>query len=360
MKFDIVKVSEPGKSFRVASVMGKFDLSSNKIQEQFTGEITPPADWNVGLIVGPSGTGKTTIAKELFPDIYFEHFEYKSACILDDMPEGKPVEEITMAFNSVGFSSPPSWLKPYSALSNGEKMRVDLARHILGDKDLFLFDEFTSVVDRQVAQVGSYAMQKAIRKQGKQFIAVTCHYDVEDWLLPDWIFNTADMTFRVIDGQKKNRPGLNLRITEVKEKKSSYWKLFSRYHYLSHTHNNAARVFVAEINGEIAGFISMLHLVHPTVKKYKTVHRLVVSPDYQGLGLGGRILEYASEIMRQEGFRVGITTSSPALVFSLKNSSNWRCKRIGRNQQHGGREGVGKMGSANRITLSFEYTPKTL
>jgi len=85
------------------------------------------------------------------------------------MPKNKSVEDITSAFNSVGFSSPPSWLKPYSVLSNGQKMRVDLARAILEDNQLFVFDEFTSVVDRNVAQIGSFAMQKAIRKTNKKF-----------------------------------------------------------------------------------------------------------------------------------------------------------------------------------------------
>ncbi len=59
-----------------------------------------------------------------------------------------------------------------------------------------VFDEFTSVVDREVAKVGSYAVSKAVRRQpGKQFIAVTCHYDVVDWLEPDWVFCTDTMEF---------------------------------------------------------------------------------------------------------------------------------------------------------------------
>ena len=64
-------------------------------------------------------------------------------------------------------------------------------------KELFVFDEFTSVVDRNVAKIGSLAMQKAIRQSDnkKQFIAVTCHFDVIEWLQPDWIFSTNDMTF---------------------------------------------------------------------------------------------------------------------------------------------------------------------
>ena len=211
--FDIIKESKPAKTFRVASVIGKFDLQSEKITEHFKGEIIFPEKWQIGLIVGKSGTGKTTIAKQLFPDSYITNYNYSCESVLDDMPKNCSVEQITSAFNSVGFSSPPSWLKQYSVLSNGQKMRVDLARAILEDQKFFVFDEFTSVVDRNVAQIGSFAMQKAIRKTEKQFIAVTCHFDVQDWLLPDWVFNTDTMTFQSFEGQKKIDQKLNLKYT---------------------------------------------------------------------------------------------------------------------------------------------------
>ena len=175
--FDILRESKPNKTFRVASVMGKFDLQTEHIKEQFKGSIDMPNNWQIGLIVGNSGTGKTTIAKELFEDAYVTNFKYQKETILDDMPDTASVDDITKIFNSVGFSSPPSWLKPYSVLSNGQKMRVDLANALLKDDNLIVFDEFTSVVDRNVAKIGSYAMQKAIRKSDKQFIAVTCHHD---------------------------------------------------------------------------------------------------------------------------------------------------------------------------------------
>ena len=178
--FDIIKEVKPKQTFRVASVIGKFDLQSEHIVEQFKGNIELSNNWQIGLIVGKSGTGKTTIAKQLFPNSYITSFEFKEESILDDMPKDCSVEQITFAFNSVGFSSPTSWLKPYSVLSNGEKMRVDLARAMLEDKNFFVFDEFTSVVDRNVAQIGSFAMQKAIRRTNKQFIAVTCLFDVQD------------------------------------------------------------------------------------------------------------------------------------------------------------------------------------
>ena len=356
--FNIIKTAEPKKTFRVASIMGKFDLESNQIKEHFEGNIDIKDNWQIGLIVGKSGSGKTTIAKQLFPESYITNFQYSAETILDDMPKNCSVEDITKAFNSVGFSSPPSWLKPYSVLSNGEKMRVDLARAILEEQNLFVFDEFTSVVDRNVAQIGSFAMQKAIRKTNKQFIAVTCHYDVEEWLLPDWVFDTDSMTFRSNDGQKKNRPDIKFEIFQTNDK--SIWKMFAKHHYLSHNHNNAAKVFLAFINNQLAGFISVFHFPHPKVKNFKTVHRLVIFPDYQGLGIGVMFLNEIGKIYRKENWRFTIITSAPSLMFALKKSTLWNLKQFGRkppqNINTGNPISTRKSDSSNRLTTSWELT----
>lgn len=358
LKFDITRQSIPEKTFRVASIMGKFDLESNVVTERFRGEINLPDAWSVGLITGPSGSGKTQIARELFPDIYDHPGNssaiYSAAAVIDDMPMPAGVNEICRAFNSVGFSSPPSWMKPYAALSNGEKMRVDLAALILSGEPLFLYDEFTSVVDRQVARIGSFAIQKAVRKANRQFIAVTCHDDVEAWLLPDWILDTSSMTFRLSEGQKKNRPGLNFTITEEVTRKSDWWHLFSRYHYLSHEHNNAARVFIGRIDGKIAAFCSVQHFPHPVTKNYKKIHRLVVLPDYQGIGIGLVMLQHVAQSFIGQGFRIGITTSSPPLIESLKRNPDWPCKSIKRQGPHGS----GMVASNDRLTVTFEFEPK--
>jgi ABC-type ATPase involved in cell division len=351
--FDIVKKSKPKKTFRVASIIGKFDIQTDEIKEHFVGELNMPNQWNVGLIVGKSGTGKTTIAKELFENAYVTNYEYVSDCIVDDMPKHSSVEEITAMFNSVGFSSPPSWLKPYSALSNGQKMRVDLAHSLLLNKELIVFDEFTSVVDRQVAQIGSFAVQKAIRKQDKKFIAVTCHYDVEDWLLPDWVFNTDTMTFHSFEGQKKNRPNIKFEIFNTNDK--TIWKMFAKHHYLSHTHNNAASVYIAMINEQIAGFLSVLHFPHPKAKNIKKVHRLVILPDYQGLGFGIRFLNEVGKKYKKNKNRFTIVTSAPSIIKALKKSNDWSCIRYGRTKETGKTSTQLKgTTSKDRLTVSFE------
>ena len=354
--FDILKESKPKKTFRVSSVMSKFDLQTEHIKEHFKGNIEMPNNWQIGLIVGSSGTGKTTIAKELFKNAYVTNFNYKAESILDDMPENVSVEDITKIFNSVGFSSPPSWLKPYSVLSNGQKMRVDLANALLRNDELIVFDEFTSVVDRNVAKIGSYAMQKAIRKSDKQFIAVTCHNDVQDWLLPDWVFNTDSMTFQILEGQKKNRPKINFEIFKTRDK--TIWKMFAKHHYLSHSHNNSAHTYVAYVNEQIAAFISIIHQPHAKVKNVKRVHRLVVMPDYQGIGIGVILLEYIGKKYINNNFRYRIKTSAPSLINYFKNSLEWICCFFGRQKNNAGTLKVGKFGSENRITTSWEYILK--
>ena len=190
--FDIIRKSDIDNTFRVSKIMDDFDVKAEHSTEEFHGEIKFPDNWQIGIIVGGSGTGKSTIGRELFGDLINDDFEYTAKSVIDDMP-GKDIQEIQKMFYAVGFGSVPSWLKPYSVLSNGEKMRVDLARKMLSS-DFVVFDEFTSVVDRKVARVMSIAINKAIKRYpNKKFVAIGCHFDIIEFLQPDWTFNTDKM-----------------------------------------------------------------------------------------------------------------------------------------------------------------------
>ncbi|HKD36506.1 MAG TPA: hypothetical protein VKB78_06885, partial [Pirellulales bacterium] len=117
-------------SFRVQQVAGMFDVPlADKLSERFSMELPPLGDnWRIGLIVGPSASGKTTLARRLFGDALVERVEWPADRAVIDCFDEMPVREITGLFTAVGFSSPPSWIKPYCVLSGGERFRCDLAR----------------------------------------------------------------------------------------------------------------------------------------------------------------------------------------------------------------------------------------
>lgn len=114
--FDIVKQNNPDITFRVSKIQADFDVKLEHSNEHFVGDIEMPNDWQIGVIVGASGTGKSTIAKELFNEELINGFEYKAKSVIDDMPKSAKIDDITKMFYSVGFGSVPSWLKPYDIL----------------------------------------------------------------------------------------------------------------------------------------------------------------------------------------------------------------------------------------------------
>jgi ABC-type ATPase with predicted acetyltransferase domain len=66
-----------------------------------------------------------------------------------------------------------------------------MAKLLLSRDNSVLLDEFTSVLDRQVAQVAAGAFARSWRRGDRRAILVTCHYDVLEWVQPDWWIDTA-------------------------------------------------------------------------------------------------------------------------------------------------------------------------
>ncbi len=140
-------------------------------------------DFTIGLIYGNSGSGKSTLLKEFGIDE--ENKWERDKAILSHFET--PDEGINL-LGAVGLNSIPSWYKPYHVLSNGEKFRADLARKL---KDGCVIDEFTSVVDRNVAKSTTLSIAKYIRNNGlKNIVISTCHEDIIEWLNPDWVIDT--------------------------------------------------------------------------------------------------------------------------------------------------------------------------
>ncbi|MFI6909673.1 GNAT family N-acetyltransferase [Nonomuraea sp. NPDC050394] len=325
MRAEITLSSPVKKSARVLQLQGMFDVPvEDKLATTWQAELpVEDREWNVGLLVGPSGAGKTTIARTLWPDAVVAAQQWShDRALVDDFPKGMPIKDVVGLLGAVGLNSPPAWLRPYQTLSNGEAFRAMLARALAEREDLVVIDEFTSVVDRQVAKVASYAVQKAVRRGRRQMVAVTCHNDVLDWLQPDWVYNVASAEFSWRSVQP--RPSLRL---EIREADRSLWAAFSRHHYLTADLHRSAQCFAGYVDGELAAFTSYRHFQHPHTRNLKMAHRTVVLPDYQGLGLGGRMTEWMGQYLYEQGYRLRAVSSHPALIAHRSRSPRWRMQR---------------------------------
>jgi len=341
-------------SFRVQQVAGMFDVPlQDKARERFHLEMPELGDdWSIGLVVGPSGSGKSTVARKLFGDRLYQNRAWADDRAVVDQLGDRPIKDITGMFTAVGFSSPPSWVKPYRVLSGGEQFRCDLARALIeGQQDqVVAFDEFTSVVDRNVARVVSAAIAKGIRRNriGCRFVAVTCHYDVTEWLTPDWIVDMASSTFQ---RRCLQRPSIELKVFRCRR---SAWRLFARHHYLSGSLSGFARCFLATWEGNPVAFCATLSLIGR--KNRWRISRMVTLPDYQGIGLGMTLAETVADFHRREGHRLNITASHPAVIAHCRRSPRWRTVSVQRTgSKHTERFVAGYRGSAGRAVVSFEY-----
>lgn len=338
---------------RVLQLEGLFDLAPTK-KQTVEWNVKLPIDgreWKIGLVVGPSGSGKTTLVRELFGDHYCHGFEWpRDKSIVDAFPESLSIKEITSLLSSVGFSSPPSWLRPFHVLSNGEQFRVTIARALAETSDLVVIDEFTSVVDRQVAKVASAAVAKAVRARSQRLIACSCHYDVIDWLQPDWIFDVAKGKLQWRSLQP--RPQVPLEIVRTDP---TAWKFFAHHHYLSADLSRSAACFVGLVEDRPAAFVAALFFPHNKRPGYKE-HRAVCLPDFQGVGIGNKLSAYVASLFACKGKPYRSVTSHPGMIAHRYASKLWRCIRPPSfvpppgNPAHAMRAQ-----SRNRYTASFEY-----
>ena len=148
-------------------------------------------------------------------------------------------------------------------------------------------------------------MGKGIRSGqiGCRLVAVTCHYDVTEWLAPDWVIDMATGSFT---RRRLRRPPIELEIFRCRR---SAWRLFARHHYLSGVLSPYARCFLALWQGEPVAFCATVALIGH--KRRWRISRIVTLPDYQGIGIGMAVAEAVAELHVQEGNRVNVTASHP-------------------------------------------------
>jgi len=279
-------------------------------------------DWNIGVILGGSGTGKTTILKKM-GDVKKVNFDSNKSLISNfDWLEPK---DAALVLTSMGLSSVPTWLRPFHVLSNGEQYRATLAYLVssANDDEVVLVDEYTSVVDRDVAKAMSFALQKYIRKTNKRIILASCHYDILEWLMPDW--TCSPQKGGVLErGEclRQGRPQIKLQVSRVEP---DTWNFFKKHHYLTEDCSKSCNFFLFSWNDKPIGINAVIPQPSGHFKNGVRESRIVVLPDYQGLGLGTTMSNFTAAIYKNNGYRYFTKTVHPAIgVYRNNNKDIWR------------------------------------
>lgn len=310
--------------------------------------------FNLGLIIGSSGSGKTTLAKSIAGEDCFKTPLNMELPIIDQFPKEWSYEDCAQALHGIGLTSVPQWIKPVKTLSNGQRARAEAA--LLMSQTLnepIYIDEWTSVVDRTVAKAMSFTIQKYARKSNKKIILLSCHYDVIEWLNPDWIIDCNKEEFidrrllRPEERERKEKLKFDLRPVD-----KNTWKYFSKYHYLSDKlppgYIECYGLFYKEDQIGFQCFANYVPKRKNHFKKQMHSNRTVIHPDYAGLGLGMKIIELSSlDMLKRFGSKVDIRAkfSSEPVYRAMIKSPYWKLLEI--------KTQIGRMNSGKSLGRSL-------
>lgn len=308
--------------------------------------------WSIGLIVGPSGSGKTQLLKKNYGITEFPKWNETKA-IVSHFDSAK---DATNRLSAVGLNSIPSWCRPFHVLSNGEQFRANMAMMLNTNSS---FDEFTSVVDRTVAKSSCHAIQRHIRINNITGVVFSsCHYDIIEWLQPDWCYDT--LTGAMLPrGCLQCRKPITLTVEPCTR---SWWNVFKHHHYLTSEINVSSEMFIAIWDGIPVAFSACIAMPSGSLKNAYRGHRTVVLPDYQGLGIGVRLSDWMGERCISLGRRYFSKTAHPRMGEYRDKSSLWRPTSKNHNlrkdmlkERNRNYNNFNKTKRANKLCYSHEY-----
>ncbi len=332
--YELILQSPVATSFRCTKAANSLDIDqSKKAIHHFKVSADIESSFNIGLIVGASGSGKTTFAKKIFGDNCFKEILDPNQPVIDQFPDHFEYEECAAMLAGVGLTAVACWIRPAYTLSNGQRARAECALQMAQNADnLIVIDEWTSVVDRTVAKVMSHCIAKHARKTNKKIVLLSCHYDVADWLNPDWVIDCNKQEYvnrRSLWQDFKRSEQLKF---DIKQVDHSSWKYFSKYHYLSDKlPGGHIRTFGLFHGQDQIGFQCFANYVpHRGGKMKMHSNRTVIHPDYAGLGMGIKLITETSKWMTQQGFECWAKFSSTPVYLAMKRDPMWKLVSIDR------------------------------
>lgn len=272
-------------------------------------------------ITGDSGGGKTLLLKA------FKSFFGDEAVQLSDLqidPEetlvegvGGNVKAAIETLSLCGLNDAFLFLRKYKELSDGQKYRYRLAK-LMNNKErgVWIVDEFCATLDRVMARIIAYLIQKVARKYGKTVVVATTHRDLVEDFQPDVLIEKGfERDTRVTSNDfSSKRCSICGAVCIEKGSVEDYSKL-SRFHYRSKDESVSEGLRIRDcykllLNDQLIGVIvysnSYLNLkprnkvfgrryVYTPGDSHKArlinreiarISRVIIHPKFRGIGLG--------------------------------------------------------------------------
>ena len=271
---------------------------------------------DITYITGDSGSGKSLLLKSIKKYFNEKKISYTDLNDMEINPEetlitsvGQDTKDAVKILSLVGLNDAFLFLRKFKELSDGQKMRYKIAKLIHENHQFWLIDEFCATMDREMARIISFNIQKICRRLRKGLFVATTHTDLKKDLKPSIYiykkFNDEIKTEYTLNEINKTCSIFKDIKVEIGSK-IEYEKL-SKFHYKSSSLGGAKDIYCIYLSGELVGtlVVSMPHLHLKGRNKYfsgkysatttenfqqlnrefETIARIIIHPKYRGIGL---------------------------------------------------------------------------
>ena len=302
------RTSEIAKAFG----LGIEDQREFVIYDNLTLEI---GEKDIVYVTGDSGSGKSVLLMKLEEIFKNKKVNMNEVELEEEKPiienVGKNIEEAIEILSRVGLNDAFIFLRKYSELSDGQKYRYRLAKLVESKAQIWVCDEFCSLLDRETAKIVAYNVQKMARKLGKGVFVATCHTDLLEDLKPNIHIHKrfgkeVNVQYYNPSRDFDSECSILKQIRIEPGSRRDYLKL-AEFHYRSHKLPPFRRIFKAIKNDEVIGVIVYSYpaltvssrklalkeklSLRELNERLSCISRVIVHPKYRSIGLGRKIVE---------------------------------------------------------------------
>ncbi|MGC8895638.1 MAG: GNAT family N-acetyltransferase [Candidatus Bathyarchaeia archaeon] len=265
---------------------------------------------DIVYITGDSGSGKSVLLRALRRDLGDSAIDLAEIQPEPDKPlidtVGRNFSEGLEFLNRAGLNDAFLFVRRFSELSDGQRYRYKIAKLMESNKQWWFADEFCSVLDRDMAKIVAFNIQKIARLMGKAVIVATTHTDLLEDLKPSVHIHKRfgrEITVNYYANEPVEECSLT-REMRVEEGSFSDYKRLSLFHYRSNRCPPPRRVFVLKRDSELCGVI--VYSFPPPFcfgrskvwrgsfselqRDVSVISRVVVHPKYRTIGLGAKLV----------------------------------------------------------------------